>query len=209
MSDKICLFLIFSCLLVGSSAQTTGKGKVQFRNCPEDVYIKVASIGAIDDQVPWIDCDEEEPYFSGSLWKNSSGDYSITKRTKTVWYNQEMLGGAEYFWFHGACAGDEICIDNAITDHVAPGGARMIVRNVDVCWSQNGVWMDFCSQCQDCNNQATLPRGRWWKYDRTFMANELGAYTSPSMALEMHLEYQMLADCSWHVDYGCEEGELK
>ncbi len=178
---------------------------LQAKECQKTVYIEVASIGFITD-LPWLDCEEEEPFDSGNTWKTSEGEYSIYKLVRGVPYNIDPVEGIEFFWFRGGCAGRDICIDDNNRSSI-PNGDRIMVPNVNVCYRNNSVWMNFCTQCQDCNDSATAIKGRWWKYEEYFEENDLGENDSAPTALQMNLTYQMIVPCRWQTNYGCDNGE--
>ncbi len=66
----------------------------------------------------------------------------------------------------------------------------------------------MASQCEDCDFDVSSPKGMWWKYEKQFNANELLGYASLTNPLEIDLGYEGTVDCEFHVDYGCDDGEI-
>ncbi|MEM1215333.1 MAG: hypothetical protein AAGJ82_06600, partial [Bacteroidota bacterium] len=112
----------------------------------------------------------------------------------------------EYFWLNGSYGRYGLCIDDDRQDNVTTdnnGNSRIKLPNMNVCWQGNGIWFDFCTQCNDCNNSATSPQGRWWKYNELFDSGDLAPFTSVSSPFPVDLQFMMTVGCSFETNYGC------
>jgi len=216
MNSKLISILLFFAL-----APILCFGQIEVPYCPEDIYIKIDSIsGAYNPAFPtepsWIKgnpegCTYDEPLFESDdsgRWL-TSGNYSISKLTKFQNYHDGSFAD-EFFWIVGGFAGRYFCVDDGRQTDLTSDGMLMEFKNINVCWPGNGLWFNFCTQCEDCNNTAPgsgIPRGRWWKYERIFAANELDIYNTTSNPLPVVVSYVQLVPCVFETDYGCGPGE--
>jgi len=133
--------------------------------------------------------------------------FDVFKLVRSEPYNISGTAGTnpELFWFFNGCCGESFCVDDNNNEEGSHKG-RIKLPSVNKCW-QTTVWINMMSQCEDCNNAATDPTGRWWKYERPFLMNELDMHTSIANAIDVQLNYQNAVDCTWNVTYGCDPDE--
>jgi hypothetical protein len=208
-SKKAC-FLLITCFLSSSllaQAPSKSQGKVTTRSCEQNLYIGIASVELVD--ILWIDCTEDEPATDPDYQHSQqSGFLDIFALVKNVPYNVSGVAGEppEEFWFLLGAGGDQFCIDDQ--DFGLMQNNRIVLPSINTCY-ETSIWVDMMTQCQDCNNNLTAPKGHWWKTEEEFSPNQLtGLYTSSSSPFLLDpLGYQNLVDCEWNVEYGCQDGE--
>ncbi|MFT6319916.1 MAG: hypothetical protein ACJAT4_000836 [Granulosicoccus sp.] len=183
----------------------TTNGEVSIRET--DVHVPVNDISSS----PWdeLACLEDPDSDSNDVYGGILG--KDANKLRTIPYTTDNASGNSTnnhtFWFSFGCCGDAFCVDDNNGGSFTSGDGALRMPDVNTGYD-TWVWVDFLTQCEDCQSGAFPGQGIWHKWEMEYDAFELDNAVSGALFPDfVDIGVMEVVDCFQESQYGCDAGE--